>query len=233
MVSIDPILLIPLVADLVMGIVIARNALHNKLGVFDIGYVIEPLGRTDEGDIYKVHARVEFNPSNKKFRLGKGKNAETYRIEGPTENEINRIRKWNEKRTKDLAKIPELPKDDKLPGPGFLQWTHRVWFFAKGKAYPISIGFGKPARLTTAKGADMYITQELHGQAVAHLRKVNQTLPIAMAILCVVAGAGIAAALFFALHPGFVPIETQTIGQHATATYSAATNSTSLVRANN
>lgn len=228
MVNIDPILLVPLVGDLVMGIVIARNALHAKLGVYDIGYVVEPLGEksVDGKQMYQVRARVEFNPGNKKFRLGRGKAAETYRIESPTENEINRIRAANAKKKGDLQQVPEPPKDD-IPGPGFLQWTHRVWFFTKGKAYPISIGMGKPARNTTARGMDMMVTQSLWGQAVASLKKMSAGLPAAMVLMSFIAGAGIAAMAFFIIHPGFVPIGTQ-IAQHTTATFTG-TNSTTVV----
>ena len=71
----------------------------------------------------------------------------------------------------------------------------------------------------------MLIIQKLWGQAVAATQKTNMTLPIFVAILCVIAGLGGGFSLFYALHTqlGFVPIGGIPAGTTTTTTSSAIT----------
>lgn len=219
----NPALLVALFADVVMGVSIVRKILHPYVGRFDIALVLEPLnsrknGKKDDdpttdkdeqlelnGEILRVVSRVEFDPVKKKeFTIGKGDDAETYRIEQPGESGARERKKGEEPVAE--SSTDSAQDDLDLPGPGFLQWTHRVWFFRRGQAYPITTGFGLPARSTTATAYDKVVRLKLWEQSVRGARNPIPKTPIGMSIMFLALGAAITGALFFAIHPGFVPI---------------------------
>lgn len=217
----NPALVVALTVDVIMGFTVAKRVLHPYLGRFDIAYLLEPLGERDanptkgapaegstvevQGQIMMVAGRIEFNPDRKMLTFGKGKDTETYRIEKPGD---AKVKKPAKKKVKGLPAAPEGPEASPatLPGPGFLQWTHRVWFFRRGQAYPIHVSFGGPARTTSADAADKFVRLRFWEMAVRGARSAELKIPLTFILIYIALGAAISAALFFGVHPGFVPI---------------------------
>lgn len=179
----NPILVVVLVMDGAMGLQLARSMLHPYVGNFDIALILQPLGdKTDP--------------------KAKGKLSEAAILMMANRVEFNPMREAFRVGKKSNAFTYKVDPSQVA----FIQRTHRVYYYQKGLAYPVPVGYGTPARTTTSKGMDLYVAQKLWGQAVAATQKLNFSLPIMVAILCVAAGAGVAGAIFFAVHPGFVPL---------------------------
>lgn len=193
----NPVILI-LAIDGIFGLLIAKRALHPILGSFDIALILQPLGN-DEETIPKAKKNMteeEQQTYIDKFIKGKILTM-AYRKEFPILKQAFRIGKKSDGFTYKVN-----PKKV-----AFLQRTHRVYEYLHGFAYPISISYGAPERATTSKGMDMYVAQKMWGQAIDGNRKQNFSLPIFVAVLCIVAGLGIGFALFYGFHTqlGFIP----------------------------
>lgn len=166
----NPIIAVSLLIDAVMGIFIARQILHPYLGKFDIALILDPMKDTD----------IDVSVKGKKKALVTIAGTQYYmagRKEFPTNADGFHFGKG-------ANGIQYFRENGKV---AFIQWTHRVYFYIAGKAYPVPIGIGVPARGTSAKGAHMFIIQQLWGQAVRALAKANSA-PMIMLIMMLVAG---------------------------------------------
>lgn len=218
----DPVYIVLLV-DAIGGVMIAKRILHPILGNFDIALILQPMGDDKEipppkpnmtaeeqrkyvenylkGKIFSMAGRIEFNPNKEAFRLGGGRSS----IMGAkSEGFTYRV---------DPKKVV------------FLQRTHRVYEYVKGLAYPVTVHYGLPERLTTSKGMDGFVALRLWRDAIDSTKRVASNVPIAIAIMCVIMGLLGGFTLFYAIHTqlGFVPYVAPVVNAttHSTATLRA------------
>lgn len=221
----NPVLTVTLIMDVVLGLNILRQYLHPYLGNFDIALILQPLepegqekaqqqsldqiagaktrikaaaapsGRqlvaaatkkTDERKVWMIAGRVEFNPMKEAFRVGRGNDAFTYKV--------------------DTSKM------------AFIQRYHRVYYYEKGHAYPMTYSYAMNVRTTSSKGMDLFVAQKLWQQAVAATQKLNVALPIMVIIISIAAGAGLGFMIFYFAHPGFVVAGTEVTRSVTTGT---------------
>ena len=195
-----PIILIMLIMMLVMGGITLRRVLHPYLGRYDIALILDPMKDTQIDKTKKGKEKALITIGGAHYFMAGRKEfdpmVEDFRVGKKADAFTYR---------RDNSKV------------AFVQGTHRVFFHRKNESFPMAIGWGLPARSTSAKGMDMFVAQELWKQGIAALRSATNA-PLAMMIMAAVLGFAAAAAIFFAFHPGYVPVGTYPSGATSTST---------------
>lgn len=190
----NPILFAVLLMDGFGGVAILRNMLHPYLGNFDIALILEPMGERG------------LDEATRKFVLKAKGDDKPALLMMSARVEFNPLRKGFTLGKKEQGLMYTIDPSSVA----FIQRTHRVYYYIKDRTLPVKVGYGVNPASPSSRGMFMLIIQKLWGQAVAATQKTNMTLPIFVAILCVVAGLGGGFSLFYALHTqlGFVPYST-------------------------
>lgn len=221
----NPILIVTLVMDVALGANILRTWLHPYLGNFDIALILQPLEPEGQG---KQQALEEGMARTSKSRPAAPTGRQTV---AATTKRTDEKTVWMIAGRVEFNPMKEAFRIGKGDGAftyrvdtskmAFIQRYHRVYYYEKGHAYPMTYSYGMNVRTTSSKGMDLFVAQKLWQQAVAATQKLSFAIPLLMVVMCIAAGVGVGFMVFYFVHPGFVAAGTvaKSVTTATTATF--------------